>query len=216
MNIEFGRFGIGIHCNRRETVCPEHWVNCFSPPKPIGSVQSSLHSCHHATHGYWNQPICCPMLTEYQQALEKRWRWDNSLFWFFVFLWALSVSQLRSRDELIHFKPRAIRIIGGDLRKYHVTCTLRTTPRYLREDSQVFIMYGRLLDMVRARFTAIYSPSSSLSVDEAMIPFKSGFHTYVLTLTVCLLFSFPGRSAMMQYLPKKNYTEGVEGVGNWR
>ena len=58
------------------------------------------------------------------------------------------------------------------------------------------------MDMVSARFTAIYSPKSSLSVDKTMIPFKGKFHK-VYSPTYYVSTSFISRSICNEAVPSK-------------
>ena len=115
MNIDFGKLGVRIYSNRCETVCPEYWANCFSPPKPIGSVQSSFYSCHHTTHAWLLKPSdMLPNAYRVPTSIgaQMKMRWEPTLV--FVFSWVLSVSQKYwSRDELLHYKPSKLASVPG-------------------------------------------------------------------------------------------------------
>ena len=80
-----------------------------------------------------------------------------------------------SKSELLHYSPIANRISRKrfeEMARYfhfvdNTTLPQRGTPGFHRLQ-KVKVM----LDMVRKQFTAVYSPSACLSVDEAMIPYK--------------------------------------------
>ena len=80
-----------------------------------------------------------------------------------------------SRNELLHYSPIASRISRNrfeEITRYFHLVDNSTLPQRGQPGFHRLQKVKGVLDMVRERFTAVYSPHACISVDEAMIPFK--------------------------------------------
>ena len=80
-----------------------------------------------------------------------------------------------SRNELLLYSPIASQISRNrfeEITRYFHLVDNSTLPQRGQPGFHRLQKVKGVLDMVRERFTGVYSPHACISVDEAMIPFK--------------------------------------------
>ena len=93
------------------------------------------------------------------------------------------IRELWSQDERLHYSPIASRISRKrfkELTRYFHLVNNSTLPKRGEPGFHRLQKVKAVLEMVRERFTAVYSPHACISVDEAMIPFKGNLLTYYM------------------------------------
>ena len=135
------------------------------------------------------------------QGTDKQWatneREIRAYLGFCVLMGIIREPEIRdywSKSSLIHYSPIASCISRQrfeEIASYLHFVNNSTLPNRGQPGFHLLQKAKELLDMVRTQFSAVYNPSSCLSVDEAMIPYKGKLiHEHVCVHTCMYMYMY--------------------------